>query len=121
MENNEHFAVIGFIAIGGIVAMLPLVLIGKLPSIKVLKLIGTMLLIALGFGVFYTVISDHSFIDIMLLKVHPTGWPPRAISVPYTLIIALLVLLPISIIVSIVKNKKPNKALNSDAEKRRAR
>ena len=105
MEIDNEFLVLGFIAFGGFIAIMPLVLIGKLPPIKILKIIGLMLILALGFGLFYTLISDHQFTEIMFLQKYPISWPSKAISTPYIAIITSVALLPFSIGVSIYTKK----------------
>ena len=64
MEITTHLTVFGFIGLGGLVAMLPIVLMGKFPPKAILNIIGMMFLILCGFSVFYTVISDYSLIEI---------------------------------------------------------
>jgi len=106
MEIIKQIPVFGFIALGGLIAMLPSVLLGVLPPRFFLKSISVMLLILVGFSLFYTLISDYSLAEILLLKGHPIGWPSRAISVPYILIFISTVLLPISIITKYYKKSR---------------
>ena len=109
MESSELLT-ISFLALGGVVALLPVAIMGKIGPVGILKLLGVMCGLVAGFGLFYSLISDYSLAEILLLKGHPAGWPPRAISVPYIMIIALVVMLPVSLIVSLVKRvrHRPN-------------
>lgn len=102
---------------GGAVGLLPSTIMGKIGPIGILKLIGVMLGLVAGFGIFYSLISEYTLTEILLLKGHPAGWPPRAISVPYIIIITLVVLLPVSLVVWLIQRVKsrPNNSLNRDA------
>ena len=52
MEIIKQIPVFGFIALGGIVAILPSVILGKIPSRFFLNLIGLMLITLVGFSLF---------------------------------------------------------------------
>ncbi len=108
MIGDSDFLVIGFLALGGVVALLPAVLLGKLKVSGIAKGIGVFVLIVICSASFYLSVTDANLLEILSLKANSPALPKRIFSVSYTMIIVLLVLLPVAAIKVAFGNKGEN-------------
>jgi hypothetical protein len=105
MISETEIMVMGFIALGGVVAMLPVVLLNKINISSILKLIGVFALIIVGASAFYLLFTDASLTEILSLKANSTLLPKRIFTVSYTMIVIFIAILPIAIIRNVVKGE----------------
>ena len=99
---------IGFLAFGGVIAILPIVLLGKLKVLGILKVLAAFIFLIICSVGFYLVATDATLIEILALKANSTILPKRIFSVSYTMIIVLLVLLPIAALKTTIGGRSEN-------------
>ena len=105
MISESELLVMGFLALGGVIMFLPIVLLGKLSIVGLLKGIGIFVAIVLSSTLFYLVVTDASVFEILTLKANSSFLPKRIFSVSYTMIIIFLVILPIALLRSKIRGK----------------
>ena len=88
----------GFLALGGVAALVPAVLLEKVSIKSLLKGIGSFLAIIVSSALFYLVATDANLLEVLTLKANTTLLPKRIFSVSYTMLIILLVVLPVALL-----------------------
>ncbi len=95
----------GFLTLGGVVALLPVVIIGKL---KIVGLLKGMFAIFIVFSIsllYYLASTDAGIKEILTLKANTHLLPRRIFSVSYVLMAVFAVLIPVAVMRGIVKSE----------------
>lgn len=108
MVDQGDMLLIFFLVLGGVVAMLPLTLLGKIESLDLLKCIAAFTLVITGAAAYYLLVTDAPFIEILAMNINSVVVPNRIFGASYTIILICLLQLPISIIRSIVVENREN-------------
>ena len=98
MITETEIMVMGFLALGGIVAMLPVVILEKINVSSIIKLIGIFILIIIGATAFYLLFTDASITEILSLKAKSSLLPKRIFTVSYNMLIIFITVLPNAVI-----------------------
>ncbi|MEW8562704.1 MAG: hypothetical protein AB2541_11375 [Candidatus Thiodiazotropha sp.] len=104
MDSSDIY-LIGFLTLGGVVALLPVVIIGKL---KIVGLLKGMIAIFIVFSIsllYYLTSTDAGIKEILTLKANTHLLPKRIFSVSYVLMAVFAVLIPVAVIRGIVKSE----------------
>ena len=98
MISEAELFVMGFLSLGGVVALIPAVLLGKITITGLLKVIGSFLAIIVASSLFYLAVTDANLLEILTLKANTTLLPKRIFSVSYTMLIIFIVVLPVALL-----------------------
>ena len=98
--------VILFVSIGGVVAFLPIVLLGLIRAIDLLKGIAIFAFLVILNTIGYLVLTGGSIVEILLLKLNSVILPNRIFFVFYVMIIIFVTLLPVAIAREIIKKNE---------------
>ncbi|MCG8093330.1 MAG: hypothetical protein JAZ17_06830 [Candidatus Thiodiazotropha endolucinida] len=104
MDSSDIY-LIGFLTLGGVVALLPAVIIGKLKVVGLLKgMLGIFIVFSLSV-LYYLASTDAGIEEILSLKANTYLLPRRILSVSYVLMAVFAVLVPVAAMRGIVKNE----------------
>ncbi len=98
--------VILFVSIGGVVAFLPIVLLGIIRAIDLLKSIAIFSFIIILIAIGYLVLTGGNIVEILSLKINSVILPNRIFAVFYILIIVFVTLLPVAIARELIKKNE---------------
>jgi len=98
--------VILFVSIGGVVAFLPIVLLGLLRAIDLLKSIAIFSFMIILIAIGYLVLTGGNIVEILSLKLNSVILPNRIFVVFYIMIIVFVTLLPVAIVRELIKKNK---------------
>jgi len=98
--------VILFVSIGGVVAFLPIVLLGIIRAIDLLKSIAIFSFIIILIAIGYLVLTGGNIVEILSLKINSVILPNRIFTVFYILIIVFVTLLPVAIARELIKKNE---------------
>lgn len=104
MDSSDIY-LMGFLTLGGVVALLPVVIIGKL---KIVGLLKGMFAIFIVFSIsllYYLASTDAGIKEILTLKANTHLLPRRIFSVSYVLMAVFAVLIPVAVMRGIVKSE----------------
>jgi hypothetical protein len=106
MMDSADIYLLGFFTLGGVVALLPAVIIGKLKIVGLLKgMIG--IFIVFGISIFYYLAStDAGIKEILTLKANTNLLPKRIFAVSYVLMVVFTVLMPVAVMRGIFKSER---------------
>jgi len=96
---------IGIFVIGGVILLLPVVLMDKIQTQGIVKTIGAFLLIIVFSAIFYLVTTDANLDEILTLKANTILLPKRIFSASYTMILILITILPVAIVKNRLKKR----------------
>ena len=109
MLDSAEIYVMGFLALGGVVILLPAVVLGKITPVGLLKgVLGMASVIAIS-SFYYLATTDAGIIEILSLEVDAPLLPNRVFSVSYVLLAVFVVLVPLAIIRGLF-NRESSKA-----------
>ena len=98
--------VILFVSIGGVVAFLPIVLLGLLRAIDLLKSIAIFSFMIILIAIGYLVLTGGNIVEILSLKLNSVILPNRIFVVFYIMIIVFVTLLPVAIVRELIKKNE---------------
>ena len=98
--------VILFVSIGGVVAFLPMVLMGIIRAIDLLKSIAIFSFMIIFIAIGYLVLTGGNIVEILSLKINSVILPNRIFAVFYILIIVFVTLLPVAIARELIKKNE---------------
>ena len=98
MIPETEIFVMSFLVLGGVIMFLPLVLLGKIAAIGLLKSIGAFILIILASTLFYLIATNVALVEILTLKTNSIILPKRIFSVSYIIIVVFIIMLPIALL-----------------------
>ncbi|MEW8525760.1 MAG: hypothetical protein AB2552_22220 [Candidatus Thiodiazotropha endolucinida] len=105
MMDSADIYLIGFLTLGGVVALLPAVLLGNLKTVGLLKGM-TGIIIVFGISILYYLAStDAGIKEILTLKANTNLLPKRIFSVSYVLMAVFAVLIPVAVMRGIFKSE----------------
>jgi len=105
MISESELFMMGFLAFGGVIAFLPVVLLEKMKVLGILRMIGAFSLIILCSTIFYLIVTDATVIEILTLKANSILLPKRIFTVSYTMILVFIAILPIALVRNRFKSK----------------
>ena len=106
MNLEAEILMLAFSALGGLIMMLPVILMGMITITGILKMIGGFLLIIIFSVLFYIITTDATLMEILTLEVKSIILPNRILGVSYIILTTFTIALPIAIIRKLVNDKK---------------
>ena len=106
MNLEAEILMVAFSALGGLIMMLPVILMGMITITGILKMIGGFLLIIIFSVLFYIITTDATLMEILTLEVKSIILPNRILGVSYIVLATFTIALPIAIIRKLVNDKK---------------
>jgi len=106
MNTDPEILVLSFLTLGGVVMILPLVLLGKINILGILKTIAAFFMLLITSVIFYILSTDSTLIEILTLEADSIILPNRILVVSYVMIATFTIMLPIAFIKKITNANK---------------